>query len=108
MPADLIKLSTALVDTGFQRRVAAGCLVACFSIINEGVNTPNHANRMAWATKVRQDANFLTTTTVKLLQVGGSQDTNLQASGVDMTDAQISTMIATVVGDATLLALISS
>jgi len=104
--ADFTIMATALADPTFINRIGAGCLVSAFSIINEAGTVPNHTNRLTWATKLRQDSNFGTDTARKLMRVAAPQDTNFQTKGVTMTDTEIGGMIATVTGDATLLALI--
>lgn len=105
--ADYSKIDLALNDSSFLGRIRACCLVTSWAVNNEATNVANHNARAEWATAVINDGNYAQDTAKQMARVGAVVDTNLQTLGTAMTDANLDSMIATILGNATLLTIVS-
>ena len=90
--ATLSDLQTAISDGGLRNRVVAALCKTAVAIKFEGVETPNHTNRIAWAKAVlSSDANTIAGQVIKYVVAAYNADhaNDDSTALLAMTDTQV-------------------
>lgn len=104
--ATLSQFRQSVQSQDLQERFEAACLQSAASILVEAGGTADHANRLSWAEAVIPDSAYTTTTARKILRWGLATNTDLQNNGPASPDNDISYIVASALGNATILAMV--
>ena len=80
-------------ENDFWKTVAGACMTAAIDITNEDAGTSNHADRLAWAVKVRDNAKGM----AKSMLVDVVRDATIAADVDAATDAQVQSAVNSLV-----------
>lgn len=76
-------------ESDFWKQVAGACMTAAIDITNESAGTPNHADRLLWAVKVKDNAKGM----AKSMLVDIVKDATIAADVDNAPDAQVQTVV---------------
>jgi len=76
-------------ENDFWQQVAGACMTAAIGIANEAPGTPNHADRLQWAVKVRDNAKAM----AKAMLVDVVKDATIAADVENAPDAQVQSVV---------------
>jgi len=85
--------STLMTDMTFRGRIKVACLSFATYILNEAVSTPAHSSRVRWAQSVAQSPDMQASQVQPMVVM----DTQVQADGAAITDANLQTAVETTV-----------
>ena len=76
-------------ENDFWKQVAGACMTAAIDITNESPGTPNHADRLAWAVSVRDNAKGV----AKGMLVDVVKDATIALDVDAASDAQVQSVV---------------